>query len=144
MLTRILEFNTRTGDKVLYRSGNDHLTRCCRIHDACGEVNSNPEHVCFASLYFARVQPGADLNAKGGHRLRNRPCTLNSPSRAVEKGKKPIPKRLHLTASKSDDFPAYSRVMCLQQLPPHLVPQFLGSFGRADDVGKQDSRQHAP
>jgi hypothetical protein len=63
MSTTVREGDAGTIDKILDRTGHQHLPRLGQGRDACSDVNGDATNVVTSPLTLAGVQTASDLNA---------------------------------------------------------------------------------
>ena len=106
-------------------------------------MNCDAANLPVDDLAFTGVHAGADLEPELVHAVGDRAGTSNRARGAIEAGEEAIPGSVELLTAEAEEFVTDERMMALEQLTPATVAEGGGSFGRADDVGEEQGREHA-
>src|SRR6516164_2866923 len=112
MLARVIDFDTRAGNEILYSSRNQYFARTCRIHNAGRDMNGNAMDISLGPLDFARMQTNANSDPKWHHSFSDRQSAMDRARWTVKQHEKSISSGLHLATTKAGELPAHSGVMC--------------------------------
>ena len=94
-------------------------------------------------LAFPGVQAAAHAHTDSTHLVANRDGAANGARGCIERSQKPIARSVDLAPLEAGELIAHDPVVQHKLLAPRCVAELGQAFGRADDVGEQDGREHA-
>src|SRR5262245_54024320 len=89
------------------------------------------------------MQSSADAHAVWTDRFADSAGAADRPSRAIERGEKPVARRIDLPAAKTLELLANEDVMLGEELAPPPVAQRRRLLGGTDDVGEEHRGEYA-
>ena len=101
-------------------------------------VDGDAAGLSIAHLDLARVDSGADLDAKRPQRLDDCGRAGDRLGGPVERGEKSIAGSVDFAAAKSLQLRSHGAVMGRDEVAPSSVTEADGQLSRADDVGEQN------
>src|SRR5512132_216553 len=100
-------------------------------------------HLPVNRLALPGVQACSDLDAQRAHPFEGRLGAPDRSCRTVESGQEAVPGRVDLGAAVPGEQRTDDRVMLLQYVAPSLSPEFGGHLSGCDDIGEENSGEHA-
>src|SRR5262249_62213514 len=88
------------------------------------------------------MQPSPDLERQRFQRFPNGRGAANPACGTVERSKEAIADGVEFPSTKADDLTAYRAVVLIEEFAPAAVPEVCCALGGADDVQKQNRREH--
>src|SRR5262245_15565317 len=89
------------------------------------------------------VQSTAEAHAEWTDRFADSAGAADRPGRTIERGEKPVARRIDLPAAKTLELLAHEDVMLGEDLAPPPVAQGRRLLGGTDDVGEEDRGEYA-
>jgi|GEM_PF-5849707 len=106
-------------------------------------MNGQPTDVVTPKFAFAGMESCPYFYPESSYGFTNGACASDGTRWPVERDEEPIPGVLDFWTSKPTELFPYSPVVDVQQGAPAFIAQGCGSFGRSNDVSKEDGRQYA-
>ena len=108
-----------------------------------GDVDGDPADVAVGELDLAGVQPGSYFEPEGPDACGDVRGAPDGASRTVEGRYEPVTCGCDLPSTETTDALANEHVVPVEKLAPAAVSELGGEAGRVDDVGEEDSCEHA-
>src|SRR5262249_42602003 len=136
------ELDPRAYHEILDRARNEYLPGLGVFGNACTDMDGESAHLSVDQFAFARVQSSSDVESQIAYGIADSACAANRARRAVEGREEAIPSRIHLVPAVASELSPNAVVVGAQELAPALIAQLGCGRSRADDVSKQDRREH--
>src|SRR4029077_14264552 len=139
----VFENDPRTSDQILDGTRGEDLAGPGESSDTRTDVHGKSADVVTHSLALARVDAGSNLEAGIVEAIADGYGAAHGAGRPVEGGEESVSGRGDLVASKMRELSSDGCVMPFQHVAPGFFAQCCRSFRRADDVRKENGREHS-
>src|SRR5262249_50924056 len=132
------KFVRRADEDVAQRTRDQHLTGTCAGHHSGAHVNAHAsDSAILASLRFTKVDADADLDAHLAPGVLKSQRAFDSATRTLEPGQRAIASMVRDATTEQTHVFSQDVVVTIQESAPRGISQLGGTFGRVDDVGKE-------
>lgn len=121
MRTAVVESDSRSGNEILYRGGNEQLTWPCGSSDPSSYVNGNAADSTLKHLALACVNSGSDCDAQLANVFDDLAGARQSLRRTLKGSQETVPRSVDLMSTKAVKFLAHDRVMIRKKFAPSMV-----------------------
>ena len=121
MRTAVVESDSRSGNEILYRGGNEQLSWPCGRSDPSPYMNGNAADSPLKHLALACVNPGSDRDAQLANILDDLAGARQSLRWTLKGSQETVPRSVDLTSTKAVEFLAHDRVMIGKKFAPSMV-----------------------
>ena len=135
------EFEPGARDEVVDGLGHEHLARCGLGGDSLRDLNGDAANAIASDFNLARMHAGAGVEAERPERAHDRRRAADRARGAVERGERPVARRLELMAAEPGQLSANHLVVALDELEPGTVAALGGRLRRTDDLGDEQRHQ---
>ena len=111
MCTAVVESDSRSGNEIPYRGGNEQLSWPSGRSDPSSYMNGNAADPTLKHLALAGVNSGSDRDAKHADILDDLAGARQGLRRTLEGRQETVPRSVDLTSTKAVEFLAHDRVM---------------------------------
>ena len=138
MDTSVSKPQTRTGDQVLDRAGDNHLAGPCLRSHPRPDVHGDPAEAVANHLALPCVQARSNRDPEVLDGIPNRARAPYRPRRPVERGEEAVASNIGLVSTKPLELGTHQAIERFKQVTPAAIPEFCGLLGRAHDIHEEN------
>jgi len=139
----VLEFDPRTRNQIANRPRDKYLARPSLSGHPRTGVDRDTSKLAADEFALPGMQSSSDLQAERMQTIADCARAADRSSRSVESRQEPVARRVNLLSPPASKLPAHESMVCLEQVTPAAITEVCRTLGGANDIGHQDSGQHA-
>src|SRR5438132_4332121 len=132
MSSAVVKTQTRPGNKIAHRIGDEDLASACHFGHARRDVDGDTANIVALNLDVAGMEAAAHIHAERAHSLDDRRGAAHGAGRPIKGREKAVAQSLHLAPAKPAKLLADSIVVPIAQKAPVAVAELGGPLCRVD------------